>query len=77
MEHIRYTFAEGHGTASQEREFLPKGDWITAAEFAQLYHVSRSSAYEAFKRLNTIRIGGCLRARRSEIEDQLARYGRI
>lgn len=55
----------------------PGDEWITAAEFAQLYHVSRSSAYEAFKRLDTIRIGGCLRARRTEIEDRLARYGRI
>lgn len=52
-------------------------DWITAQEFASEYHVGRSTAYEAFKRLKTIRIGGCVRARRSEIEEKLARYGRI
>lgn len=54
-----------------------QADWITAQEFASEYHVGRSTAYEAFKRLKTIRIGGCVRARRSEIEERLARYGRI
>lgn len=51
-------------------------DWLTAKEFAREYHVGRSTAYDAFKRLDTIRIGGCVRARRSEIEQRLARYGR-
>ncbi len=64
----RHCQAEGEGRAD---------DWMTAQEFASQYHVSRSTAYDAFKRLDTIRIGGCLRARRSEIEDKLARYGRV
>lgn len=53
-------------------------DWTTPQDFAREYHVSRSSAYEIFKRLQTtVRIGGCVRARRSEIETRLRRYGRI
>lgn len=73
MEHIPYT----PYTRSTSKETHSKEEWITATDFANEYHVGRSTAYEAFKRLNTIRIGGCLRARRSEIEDRLERYGRI
>lgn len=62
------------------REKLPEvvcEEWITAKQLAAEYHVGRSTAYEAFKRLDTIRIGGCVRARRSEVEERLRRYGRI
>ena len=52
-------------------------DWITARQLAEEYHIGRSTAYAAFKRLDTIRIGGCVRARRSEVEERLRRYGRI
>lgn len=52
-------------------------EWITAKQLAAEYHVGRSTAYQAFKRLDTIRIGGCVRARRSEVEERLRRYGRI
>lgn len=52
-------------------------DWITARQLAEEYHIGRSTAYAAFKRLDTIRIGGCIRARRSEVEEKLRRYGRI
>ena len=52
-------------------------EWITAKQLAAEYHVGRSTAYEAFKRLDTIRIGGCVRARRSEVEERLRRDGRI
>lgn len=53
-------------------------DWVTPQDFAREYHVGRSTAYDVFKRLGTtIRIGGCIRARRSEIEQKLARYGRV
>ena len=51
---------------------------MTPQDFAREYHVGRSTAYEAFKRLKTtIRVGNCVRARRSEIEQMLARYGRV
>lgn len=53
-------------------------DWVTPQDISREYHVSRSSAYEIFKRLQTtVRIGGCVRARRSEIETRLRRYGRV
>lgn len=52
-------------------------EWITAKEFAREYNVARSTAYDAFKRLHTIRIGSCIRARRSEIEQKLAKYGHV
>ncbi len=52
-------------------------DWMSPAEFARAYNVSRSTAYEAFHRLSTVHIGGCIRARRSEIEERLKKYGRI
>lgn len=77
MDHRHITFHSRGGAQLHQRGANPGDEWITAAEFAELYHVSRSSAYEAFKRLDTIRIGGCLRARRSEIEDKLERHGRI
>ena len=54
-----------------------KEDWVTPQEFAREYHVGRSTAYDAFRRLDTIRVGNCVRARRSEIEQRLARYGRV
>lgn len=55
----------------------PECEWMSPAEFAEAYNVSRSTAYEAFRRLDTVHIGGCVRARRSEIEERLAKYGRV
>jgi hypothetical protein len=77
MDHRHIAFHSRGGLQPHQGGANPEDEWITAMEFAELYHVSRSSAYEAFKRLDTIRIGGCLRARRTEIEDRLERYGRI
>ena len=65
------------GTATRRWSPPHHAEWVSVKEFAEEYHIGRSTAYEAFKRLHAIRIGGCLRARRSEIEDHLARYGRI
>lgn len=76
MKHDVYKSLERNGV----REKLPAvvcEEWITAKQLAAEYHVGRSTAYEAFKRLDTIRIGGCVRARRSEVEERLRRYGRI
>lgn len=57
----------------------PRSDqWITPQEFAEEFHVSRSSAYNAFKRLETrTKVGRLVRARRSEVEEKLALFGRI
>lgn len=53
-------------------------DWITPQEFAEEYHVSRSSAYIVFKRLNSrIKVGRLVRAKRSEIEERLSVDGKI
>ena len=71
------------GASSERRGVRGNGpsdtreEWITAKQLAAEYHVGRSTAYEAFRRLGAIRIGGCVRARRSEIEERLRRYGRI
>lgn len=60
-----------------DRDPSANNGWITAQDLAKEYHVSRSAAYEAMKRLHTVRIGSCVRARRSEVEYRLNRYGRI
>ena len=71
------------GASSERRGVRGNGpsdtreEWITAKQLAAEYHVGRSTAYEAFRRLGAIRIGGCVRARRSEIEERLRRYGRV
>lgn len=75
MKHISHTpptERKVRGGAAEARD-----EWITAQQLATEYHIGRSTAYEAFKRLDTVRIGGCVRARRSEIEGRLERYGRI
>lgn len=52
--------------------------WITPQEFAEEFHVSRTSAYNVFKRLETrTKVGRLVRARRSEVEEKLELYGRI
>lgn len=76
MEHSIGTSPERRG-ASGKRPSDTREEWITAKQLAAEYRVGRSTAYEAFKRLDTIRIGGCVRARRSEVEERLRRYGRI
>lgn len=75
MTHVTHTppagrKEKGHGAGTRD-------EWITARQLAEEYHIGRSTAYEAFKRLSTVRIGGCVRARRSEVEERLERYGRI
>lgn len=52
-------------------------DWMTAEQIAREYHVGRSTAYAALKRMDCVRIGRCIRVRRSEVEGRMARYGRI
>lgn len=71
------------GMRIEDYRFAPKSapaqdDWISPEEFAKEYCVSRSTAYDAFKRLESkIKIGRCVRARRSEIEEKIAQCGRI
>lgn len=77
MDHRHITFHSRGGAQPHQGGANPGDEWITAAEFAEKYHVGRSTAYEVFKRLHTIRIGGCVRARRSEIEARLNDDGRI
>lgn len=72
MDHKPYKSAN-----KARRHVAQEDEWMSPAEFAQAYHVSRSTAYEAFRRLDTVRIGGCVRARRSDIEERLAKYGRV
>lgn len=64
-------------TNKTRHHVVQEDEWMSPAEFARAYNVSRSTAYEAFRRLDTVHIGGCVRARRSEIEARLAKYGRI
>lgn len=69
--------ANTHRGGTERGASTTREEWMTPKEFANEYHVSRSSAYEAFGRLHTVRIGGSVRARRSEIERLIAERGRI
>lgn len=53
-------------------------EWLTPLQFAEEWHVSMTTAYEVFRRLDTrVKLGRLVRARRSEIEQRIALVGRV